>query len=313
MRIKLQKMTNPSKKDKRAGVIGSTIFHMVLLILLMVLGLSSMPREEEGILVDFGDGLTGMGASEPIRSQPAGEQNKQPTNQPEPVSPPLATTPETSEETVNTQDFEEAPAISEEEKAKQEAEKKRLEEERKRQEEIERQKRIEEEKRRQEELERQRKLEEERKRQEELERKAKEARNKVANAFSKTDGTGTSQGEAGGSGNQGAPGGEPGLGTYTGTGKGKSGSGFDLSGRSLSGALPKPEYNIQEEGIVVVEITVDRNGNVVGAQPILKGTTTQNSYLWRVAKEAAMKARFNSDPDAPAYQKGTITYHFSLE
>ncbi|MGQ1891732.1 TonB family protein [Thermophagus sp. OGC60D27] len=306
-------MTNPSKKDKRAGVIGSTIFHVVLLILLMVLGLSSMPREEEGILVDFGDGPTGMGASEPILSQPAGVQNKQPTSQPEPVSPPPTTSPEAAEETVNTQDFEEAPSISEEEKAKQEAEKKRLEEERKRQEEIERQKRIEEEKRRQEELERQRKLEEERKRQEELERKAQEARNNVLNAFSKTEGTGASQGEAGGVGNQGAPGGEPGVGTYTGTGKGKSGTGYDLRGRSLKGSLPKPEYNIQEEGIVVVQITVDPDGNVINAVPILKGTTTQNSYLWRVAKAAAMKARFNPDPNAPAKQVGTITYHFSLE
>jgi TonB family protein len=306
-------MTDRTKKDKQAGVIGTTIFHVVILILLMVLGLSSIPREEEGILVDFGDSPVGMGATEPIRNEPSGEQNTQPSAQPEPVSPPPATTPEASEESVNTQDFEEAPSISEEEKAKQEAEKKRLEEERKRQEEIERQKRIEEERQRQEELERQRRLEEERKRQEEMERKAQEARNNVTNAFSKTDGTGSSQGETGDSGNQGALSGEPGAGNYDGSGKGNTGTGFDLSGRSLSGALPKPEYNIQEEGIVVVEITVDRNGNVVSAEPILRGTTTQNSYLWRVARQAALKARFNSDSDAPAYQKGTITYHFDLK
>jgi TonB family protein len=233
-------------------------------------------------------------------------------SQPEPVSPPPASTPETSEEAVNTQDFEEAPTISEEEKAKQEAEKRRLEEERQRQVEIDRQKRIEEERQRQEELERQRQLEEERRQREEQERQAQEARSNVSNAFSKSNGSSTSQGEAGGSGNQGALGGETGVGTYNGTGKGGSGTGFDLSGRTLSGALPKPEYNIQEDGIVVVEITVDRNGNVVSAEPILKGTTTQNSYLWRVARQAALKAKFNSKGDAPAYQKGTITYHFNL-
>jgi TonB family protein len=307
-------MEGRSKKDKRAGVIGSTIFHGVILILLMILGLSSMPREEEGILVDFGDSQTGMGASEPVRNEPTGQENTPPpVSKPEPVTPPPATTEETSEEAVNTQDFEEAPTISEEEKAKQEAEKKRLEEERKRQEEIERQKRIEEERKRQEELERQRKLEEERRKREEQERQAREARSNVQNAFSKSDGSSSSQGEAGGSGNQGALGGEPNVGNYNGSGKGDSGTGFDLSGRSLSGELPKPEYNIQEEGIVVVEITVDRNGNVVSAEPILKGTTTQNSYLWRMARQAALKARFNSDGDAPAYQKGTITYHFNLQ
>lgn len=306
-------MTDKTKKDKRAGVIGSTIFHAVILILLLVLGLSSIPQEEEGILVDFGDSDTGWGASEPVRNNPTGERNTPPpVSQPEPVSPPPATTEETSEEAVNTQDFEEAPTISEEEKAKQEAEKRRVEEERQRQEEIQEQKRIEEERQRQEELERQRQLEEERRQQEEQERQAQEARSNVSNAFSKSDGSSSSQGEAGGSGNQGALGGEPGAGNYNGSGKGDSGTGFDLSGRTLSGALPKPEYNIQEEGIVVVEITVDRSGNVVSAEPILKGTTTQNSYLWRMARQAALKAKFNSEGDAPAHQKGTITYHFNL-
>lgn len=306
-------MIDKSKKDKRAGVIGSTIFHAVILILLLVLGLSSIPREEEGILVDFGDSDTGWGASEPVRNNPTGERNTPPpVSQPEPVSPPPATTEESSEEAVNTQDFEEAPTISEEEKAKQEAEKKRLEEERQRQVEIDRQKRIEEERQRQEELERQRQLEEERRQQEEQERQAQEARSNVSNAFSKSDGSSSSQGEAGGSGNQGALGGEPGVGTYNGTGKGGSGTGFDLSGRTLSGALPKPEYNIQEEGIVVVRIRVDRNGTVVSAEPILRGTTTQNSYLWKVARQAALKARFNSDGNAAAVQEGTITYHFNL-
>jgi colicin import membrane protein len=306
-------MDDRSKKDKRAGVIGSTIFHGIILILLMILGLSSMPKQEEGILVDFGDSSTGMGAAEPMRNEPSGEKNTPPpVSTPEPVSPPPAATPETSDEAVNTQDFEEAPAISEKEKARQEAEKKRLEEERKRKEEIERQKRIEEERQRKEELERQRKLEEERKRKEKQEQQAREARSNVLNAFSKSDGTNTSQGEAGGAGNQGALGGEPNVGNYNGSGKGKNGTGFDLSGRTLSGELPKPEYNIQEEGIVVVEITVDRNGNVVSAEPILKGTTTQNSYLWKMARQAALKAQFNSDGDAPAYQKGTITYHFNL-
>ena len=305
-------MDDRTKKDKRAGMIGSTIFHGVILVLLMVLGLSSIPREEEGILVDLGDSSTGMGAIEPERNESPAQQTASSSSEPQQSTPPVETSPETSQEEVSTQDFEEAPAISEEEKAEQEAEERRKEEERKRQEEKERQRQLEEERRRQEELEEQRRLEEERRRREEQERQAEEARDNVSDAFSRSDGSGSSQGETGDPGNQGELSGEPNVGTYDGSGKGDTGSGYDLSGRSLQGGLPKPEYEIQEDGIVVVRITVDRNGNVIDAEPILRGTTTQNSYLWRVAREAAMKAQFNADDDAAARQTGTITYHFNL-
>ena len=111
-----------------------------------------------------------------------------------------------------------------------------------------------------------------------------------------------------GSGSGGGSGGGSGTGTGTGIGSGRS---FSLAGRSAE-FLQKPEYNIKEEGVVVVEITVDRNGKVIDATPILKGTTTQNAYLWRVAKEAALKAKFNVDNKAATYQKGTIRYTFEL-
>jgi hypothetical protein len=51
----------------------------------------------------------------------------------------------------------------------------------------------------------------------------------------------------------------------------------------------------------------------VSANPGIKGSTTLDEYLLKVAKEAAMKASFNSKPDAPAVQKGTITYNFILK
>lgn len=140
--------------------------------------------------------------------------------------------------------------------------------------------------------------------------------------------SGGNEGTTGKPGDQGNPNGVPGSKLYTGNGTGSgggtgggSGTGHGTgigSGISLSLAgrtsefLQKPEYNIKEEGVVVVEITVDRNGNVTNATPILKGTTTQNAYLWRVAKEAALKAKFNSDSKAATFQKGTIRYHFEL-
>ena len=113
--------------------------------------------------------------------------------------------------------------------------------------------------------------------------------------------------------NQGYVTGDPNPKNRSGSGLDRKDYGFQLAGRSLIGSLPKPSYDISEEGIVVVEITVDRTGRVVSAVPILRGTTTQNSRLWEAAKKAALKARFNADPNAPAHAKGTITYHFVLD
>jgi colicin import membrane protein len=86
---------------------------------------------------------------------------------------------------------------------------------------------------------------------------------------------------------------------------------YDLGGRGFL-SLPKPNYDYQEEGRVVVEVSVDRKGKVIQAIPGVKGSTTFDKYLLEVAKEAAMKARFESRSDAPAIQKGTITYNFML-
>lgn len=86
---------------------------------------------------------------------------------------------------------------------------------------------------------------------------------------------------------------------------------FSLNGRTPV-ALPKPEYNIQREGIVVVEVTVDNNGNVTNAVPGVRGSTTINDYLMNSARNAALKAKFNAKHDGPRFQKGTITYHFKL-
>jgi TonB family protein len=84
-----------------------------------------------------------------------------------------------------------------------------------------------------------------------------------------------------------------------------------LSGRSIS-SLPSPAYEIQNQGTVVVEITVDRDGKVVKAKATAKGSTTQDGRLWKAAEDAARKARFSPKNDAPPFQTGTITYVFTL-
>lgn len=303
------------RSDKTYGAIGTTVFHVVLLLLLLIFGLKSIPQEEEGILVALGDGPTGMGPAVPSRSAPVAQQQQSATPPPRPSTPPPASTPQPSQEQLMTQKTEEAPAISAEEKARRAAEQKRLEEERRRQTELDRQRReaeAEAERLRQAELERQRREAEAERQREEQERQAAEARNTVSGAFSNQGSTAQSSGEAGGAGSQGALTGDPNARTYTGTGLGASGNSFSLRDRSLSGTLPRPAYNIQEEGIVVVEITVDRTGVVTSARPILRGSTTQNSTLWEEARKAALKARFNPDQGAEVLQEGSITYHFVL-
>ena len=145
----------------------------------------------------------------------------------------------------------------------------------------------------------------------ERERKAAEeaARKKVAGAFGKgSQRTGNKWTSVGGTGPVGSKEGNSSTGAKTGTG----GYGtFDLGGRSLgTGSLPKPAYNVQEEGRVVVNITVNPAGQVV-ATSINPQTNTVNSALRKAAEDAARKARFNT-VDGVTNQTGTITYYFNL-
>lgn len=86
-----------------------------------------------------------------------------------------------------------------------------------------------------------------------------------------------------------------------------------LDGRSAVGSLPKPVYNVQESGTVVVTIWVDPYGNVQKAVAGADGTTVTDKNLWAAARKAAMESHFKMKADAPAMQEGTITYIFNLK
>ena len=75
--------------------------------------------------------------------------------------------------------------------------------------------------------------------------------------------------------------------------------------------MPKPIYNVQDEGRVVVTIVVDPQGRVVSTS-INKKTNTVNSKLQKAAEDAARKARFNTISGVDN-QSGTITYYFKLK
>lgn len=83
---------------------------------------------------------------------------------------------------------------------------------------------------------------------------------------------------------------------------------WDLSGRTLRGTMPKPSYeNSEESAKIVVNITVDHEGNVIFAE-LGSGSTSFDPHLVNEAIKAARKAKFSSsDKDI---QRGTITYNF---
>ncbi len=113
-----------------------------------------------------------------------------------------------------------------------------------------------------------------------------------------TQGAGT-QGVSTGNASQGSSTGIGGIGSY------------DLGGRTLgSGGLVEPRYNVNDEGTVVVNITVDPAGNVILSE-IGRGTNTPNSTLRNEALRAARNTKFNSINSANN-QQGTITYRFRL-
>jgi hypothetical protein len=130
-----------------------------------------------------------------------------------------------------------------------------------------------------------------------------------SNGYYGTGGSGGGTGGGNGTGN--------GIGTGSGYGAGSGGgsgggSGYVLNGRK---ALSKPKPNSEcsnETGTVVVQITVDKNGNTISAIPGAKGTTIAAKCLREQAKMAAMSTKWDADSNAPAKQTGTITYNFSL-
>lgn len=266
-------------EEHNKGVIGTILFHVVVLLIVLFLGFTTpLPLpEEEGILINFGTDEDGFGLFEP--SRPSVQQTASA------VQPTTSDDPE-----IMTQEIEEAPAVATPKpQAKVEP---RKEPERKP--EVAEVKPIE-----------QPKVEEVPERQ--VDQRALFPGRTTNPNDSRSEGVTT------GTGNQGSPVGSPDSGSRVGgESMGTDGISFSLSGRTPRGELPKPDYNIQREGIVVVEITVDKNGNVTNAIPGVRGSTTINETLLTAARNAAMRAKFN-DIDMPAFQKGTITYHFKLQ
>ncbi|MEO8252864.1 MAG: energy transducer TonB [Flavobacterium sp.] len=112
-------------------------------------------------------------------------------------------------------------------------------------------------------------------------------------------------------GDKGSLNGNPYTNSYYGSGGGTgNGSGWGLNGRSIS-SRGKEVQKCNEFGTVVVQITVNRNGNVIAAK-YTKGTTNTNPCLIEPALATARKYKWQPDADAPETQIGFITVNFKL-
>ena len=302
--------------NQKTGVIATVLFHTILLLLLyyMWLKLPDTHPQEEGFLVDFGNSATGLGLEEPSAA-PGSEvvaASKKIAPVSHPVSRPISSSKaqDKGDEDLLTQEYEKSVALQASARKKILKENKlKLDEERKL-------KAREEKQQRDEAIEKKHQEAEENRLRQEQDKKIGVINFRAKNAFGggKTDNgsTSTSQGNTYGGGNQGSPDGTPGANQYgLGGGEGK-GISYNLSGRNAR-LLPKPAFPGNEAGVVVVEVTVDKFGKVTKALPGVKGSNTVNPDLLEAARKAAVAANFNTDRNAPAFQKGTITYHFILQ
>ncbi len=254
-------------KDKYKGIIITTLFHVAVIALLFLLGFSTpLPLPgEEGVEVNLGTDIEGSGAIQP----------DMPSTIRKTTPPPKAQ--EKEDESIVTQNTEEAPVI--EKSKKEKVEKETVEDV--------------------------------------VEKEIVKEEPKVNPAAlykgkSKDATKDASEGITGKEGDQGKPTGSKDSKNYEGPGGLGDGLSYSLAGRTPK-YLPKPSSKFQENGTIVVQITVDKYGKVVKAMAIDKGSNTTNASLRRLAEDAAKKAVFNANPNAAEMQRGTITYHFVVK
>ena len=285
------------KKNKVTGWLGTIVLHAVLLVLLFLISISKPKAQEEGgVPVMLGNMEVAQGSADPYTLTDVDILNEPQQSTDVSIPEPVPTPPVESEMIV--QEDEPTVAVPKKENPKTASKKEVIKKEViKPKEKTEAEKRAEAER-----------LAAEKKAAEEK-AAAELAAQRIAGAFGK----GTQMGSKGtgekGTGFQGSSTGNSSNGQITGAGGYGS---WDLNGRSLGPeGLPRPVYNVQEEGRVVVTITVNPAGQVIHTS-INKRTNTTSAALRKVAEDAARKARFNA-VSGVNNQTGTITYYFKLK
>ncbi|HMQ44719.1 MAG TPA: energy transducer TonB, partial [Mariniflexile sp.] len=130
---------------------------------------------------------------------------------------------------------------------------------------------------------------------------------------SKSDGTAKGgEGNDNKAGDKGQLDGDPYAPSYFGSGgSGNGGVGYGLNGRGKA-TYSTLKQDCNESGLVIVRIVVNRNGNVIEAEPGAKGTTNTAACLLEPAKKIALSHKWAPDPNAPTKQIGFVKVNFQL-
>jgi outer membrane biosynthesis protein TonB len=278
--------------EDRSGLIGTILFHGILLVLFILFGLTTpLPLpEEEGIVVNFGTSADGSGEIQPLQNM----SENMPLTQPTQAASSAASSAETE---AATQTMEESVALPKTERIKPKVKPT-----------IEAKKPVV-------------KPVVQPKETPKVEPKenptpVKEEPKVNQNALypgKKDNATNNSsgQGNTGTPGDQGSKDGSVESNNQgDGKGKGNAGVSYDLGGRTIK-TKPSIQDNSQDFGIVVIDIIVDKYGSVVSATGPGRGSTTTSQNLLNKAKEAALRAKFSQDLNDLEERKGTITFRFS--
>lgn len=287
------------KKSEKKSLVITILLNGALIVALFYLGLTYMdPPEENGIAINFGTEEVGAGdfqSSTPIRTAPSQDNSTEVKEENPAVK--QTTEEQDQEEDVVTQEKEEAPVVKKQEDQPQQD---RIDAEKA-------------DKNQPEETERTTPKEQDNSKPvPQPDQATTDALNSILNGQRQDGTSGQGDGNDGLPGDKGSPDGDPNASSYYGQGKGLDGDGnYRLGGRQ---ALTKKKYvqNCNESGTVVVEIKVNRQGNVIRATPGVRGTTNTSSCLLDPARRAAMETKFNSDANAPSVQTGFIIYEFRL-
>lgn len=276
-------------KHERDSAKMTTLIVVILLLLLFVVGPPYMdPPEEYGIAVNFGNSSVGSGTiqpTKPVKSEPKQINETPQETQSEQIQEEAAAS-EAIKEDVITQETEEALAIKKQKAAVAKAKAQAEAEAKAEAERVAKEKQIQEEK--------------------------KKKLDALIGGVSESEGSESgSEGNDTEAGDKGQLNGDPYAPSYFGDpGTGSGGKGYGLGGRGKA-KFTKVIPDCQEEGRVVVEIHVNRAGNVIKAIPGKKGTTG-GSCLFEAAKKTALSHKWQLDSNAPNTQIGWVEVNFSL-
>ncbi|WP_445957346.1 energy transducer TonB [Yeosuana sp.] len=265
----------------------TALITIILILLLFIVGAPYMdPPIEYGVAVNFGTTDFGKGEVQPlkpIKSEPL-EINKPPQVEPTKVEPVKSAE---AKEKVLTEDNSEEIAIKKQKEAESKAKaiadaKVKAEADR---------------------------IAKEKREQEEKKKKL----DALIGGVSKSDGSATgSEGNDNKVGDKGQLNGDPYAPSYFGgAGPGKGGVGYGLGGRGTpSKLIYKQDCN--EAGTVVVRIEVNKQGQVIKAEPGIRGTTNTNPCLLEPAKKIALSHKWPADSKAPERQIGFVSINFDV-